>query len=187
MQYNIYTNLYTTQLTQYGQNAIQELRSRNKWNRGVYAPTSWQNYNSNSKLVDILNSCMASVPTFYWNWQNDLYTILVEQHWIFITKKCARLEISQKYPDSQLFLFKISTNLLKRGLVDPYVKTTRTINKIDGNHKDTVWHLSTVLGNVKKNQKHFFHMRKWEKFFNGPKKCNFLKKKEEPFLGHLLK
>jgi hypothetical protein len=24
-------------------------------------------------------------------------------------------------------------------------------NKIDGNHKDTVWHLSKVLGNVKKN------------------------------------
>jgi hypothetical protein len=49
----------------------------------------------------------------------------------------------------------------KRGLVGPYVKTTWTINnyccltnffnKIDGNHKDTVWHLSTVLGNVKKN------------------------------------
>jgi hypothetical protein len=26
----------------------------------------------------------------------------------------------------------------KRGLVGPYVKTTRTINKIDRNHKDTV-------------------------------------------------
>jgi hypothetical protein len=47
----------------------------------------------------------------------------------------------------------------QRGLVGPYIKTTRTINnyccltyffnKIDGNHKDTVWHLSTVLGNVK--------------------------------------
>ena len=34
-QYNIYTNLYTTQPTQYGQNAIQELRSRNKC---VYIP-----------------------------------------------------------------------------------------------------------------------------------------------------
>jgi hypothetical protein len=55
--------------------------------------------------------------------------------------------------------------------VGPYVKTTRTINnyccltyyfnKINGNHKDTVWHLSTVLGNVKKNpyiinQNHIF-------------------------------
>jgi hypothetical protein len=48
----------------------------------------------------------------------------------------------------------------KRGLVGPYIKTTRTINnycclnyffnKIDGNNKDTVLHLSTVLGNVKK-------------------------------------
>jgi hypothetical protein len=44
----------------------------------------------------------------------------------------------------------------KRGLVGPYVKTTRTINKIDGNHKDTVWHLSTVLGNVKKKKTYFF-------------------------------
>jgi hypothetical protein len=69
----------------------------------------------------------------------------------------------------------------KWGLVGPYVKTTWTINnyccliyffnKIDGNHKDTVWHLSTVLGNVKKNpyiinQNHiFFKKLLWSHFW----------------------
>ena len=52
----------------------------------------------------------------------------------------------------------------KQGLVN-YVKTTQTINnyccltyffnKIDGNHKDTVWHLSKVLGNVKKKSLYY--------------------------------
>ena len=75
----------------------------------------------------------------------------------------------------------------KRGLVGPYVKTTRTINKyccltyffnkIDGNHKDTVWHLSTVLGNVKKNtyiinQNHiFFKILLWSHFWIDFYKC----------------
>jgi hypothetical protein len=75
----------------------------------------------------------------------------------------------------------------KRGLVGPYVKTTRTINnyccltfflnKIDGNHKDTVWHLSKVLGNVKKNpyiinQNHiFFKILLWSRFWIDFYKC----------------
>ena len=75
----------------------------------------------------------------------------------------------------------------KRGLVGPYVKTTRTINnyccltyffnKIDGNHKDTVWHLSKVLGNVKKNpyiinQNHiFFKKLLWSHFWIDFYKC----------------
>ena len=75
----------------------------------------------------------------------------------------------------------------KWGLVGPYVKTTWTINnyccliyffnKIDGNHKDTVWHLSTVLGNVKKNpyiinQNHiFFKKLLWSHFWIDFYKC----------------
>ena len=75
----------------------------------------------------------------------------------------------------------------KRGLVGPYVKTTRTINnyccltyffnKIDGNHKDTIWHLSKVLGNVKKNpyiinQNHiFFKKLLWSHFWIDFYKC----------------
>ena len=65
----------------------------------------------------------------------------------------------------------------KRGLVGPYVKTTRTINKIDRYHKDTVWHLSTVLGNVKKNpyiinQNHiFFNKLLWSHFWIDFYKC----------------
>jgi hypothetical protein len=73
----------------------------------------------------------------------------------------------------------------KRGLVGPYVKTTRTINnycclnyffnKIDGNHKDTVWHLSTVLGNVKKSPyiiNHiFFKKLLWSHFWKDFYKC----------------
>jgi hypothetical protein len=75
----------------------------------------------------------------------------------------------------------------KRGIVGPYVKTTWTINnyccltyffnKIDGNHKDTVWHLSTVLGNVKKNpyiinQNHiFFKKLLWSHFWIDFYKC----------------
>ena len=69
----------------------------------------------------------------------------------------------------------------------PYEKTTRTINsyccltyffnKIDGNHKDTVWHLSKVLGNVKKNpyiinQNHvFFKKLLWSHFWIDFYKC----------------
>ena len=75
----------------------------------------------------------------------------------------------------------------KRGLVGPYIKTTRTINncccltyffnKIDGNHKDTVWHLSIVLRNVKKNpyiinQNHiFFKKLLWSHFWIDFYKC----------------
>jgi hypothetical protein len=59
----------------------------------------------------------------------------------------------------------------KRGLVGPYVKTTRTINKIDGNHKDTVWHLSTVLGNVKKKNHIFFKKLLWSHFWIDIYKC----------------
>jgi hypothetical protein len=62
----------------------------------------------------------------------------------------------------------------KRRLVGPYVKTTRTINsyccltyflnKIDGNHKDTIWYLLKVLVNAKKNpyiinQNHIFFQK----------------------------
>jgi hypothetical protein len=63
----------------------------------------------------------------------------------------------------------------KRGLVGPYVKTTRTINKIDRNHKDTVWHLSTVLGNVKKKS-----------LYNQPKPYFFQKIIVKSFLDRFL-
>ena len=73
----------------------------------------------------------------------------------------------------------------KRGLVGPYVKTTRTINnyccltylfnQIDGNHKDTVWHLSTVLGNVKKKSQ-----------YNQPKPYFFQKIIVKSFLDRFL-
>ena len=83
----------------------------------------------------------------------------------------------------------------KRGLVGLYAKTTRTVwkdysgpsiiivvllilfNKIDGNHKDTVWHLSKVLGNVKKNpyiinQNHiYFKKLLWSHFWIDFYKC----------------
>ena len=95
-QYNIYTNLYTTQLTQYGQNAIQELRSRNKWKRGVYAPTSWQNYNSNSKLVDILNKN---------NWLSGYFCEISNlAHFLVINIQCCSTKIV--YKSFCLFQFK---------------------------------------------------------------------------------
>ena len=73
----------------------------------------------------------------------------------------------------------------KRGLVGPYVKTTWTINnyccltyffnQIDGNHKDTVWHLSKVLGNVKRNP-----------YINQPKPYFFQKLIVKSFLDKFL-
>ena len=63
----------------------------------------------------------------------------------------------------------------KWGQIGPYVKTTRTINKIDGNHKDTVWHLSTVLGNVKKKS-----------LYNQPKPYFFQKNIVKSFLDRFL-
>ena len=68
----------------------------------------------------------------------------------------------------------------------PYEKTTRTINnsccltyfffnKIDGNHKDTVWHLSKVLGNVKKKS-----------LYNQPKLYFFQKIIVKSFLDRFL-
>ena len=67
----------------------------------------------------------------------------------------------------------------------PYEKTTRTINnyccltyffnKIDGNHKDTVWHLSKVFGKCKKKS-----------LYNQPKPYFFQKIIVKSFLDRFL-
>jgi hypothetical protein len=113
-----------------------------------------------------------------------IYNVFIEYLWM--TTRCCTLRRAKNTPTrsfvSNLYISEgvpdnsdRDKSARKRGLVGPYAKTTRTINKIDRNHKDTVWHLSTVLGNVKKKS-----------LYNQPKPYFFLKIIVKSFLDRFL-
>jgi hypothetical protein len=118
-QYNIYTNLYTTQLTQYGQNVIQELRSRNKWKR--------QNYNSNSKLVDILNEN---------NWLSGYFCEISNlAHFLVINIQCCSTKIVYK----SFCLFQFKRGPLFWSYMYMGYQTTRPADNSDGDKSARKW------------------------------------------------